>query len=380
LTAISTSGLTKRFRGGQLAVDQVDLAVPDGSVYGFLGPNGSGKTTTIRMLLGLAFPTGGSAALLGVGMPDGATQVLHRVGSLVEGPAFYPFLTGLDNLARYDAADRTADPKTARTRINTALDRVGLLSAAKKRYRHYSLGMKQRLAISAGLLRPRELIILDEPTNGLDPQGTREVRALIRQIAADGTTVFVSSHLLAEVEQICTHVGVMRSGQLVFQGSLPELRRTGATRVTVQTADPEAAVKVFTALGLPDARVSASPDRPAPPAAAPHGPSAPAAAADRPAAPAAMDPSLAPALMDPSLAPAAAEWPPAPAAAADRPSAPGLGPGQSFAEASAVLGDAAPERICAELVQAGIGVRGFAVTSPSLEDLFVGLTGEGFDV
>jgi ABC-2 type transport system ATP-binding protein len=257
---------------------------------------------------------------------------------------------------------------------------VGLLSAAKKRYRHYSLGMKQRLAISAGLLRPRELIILDEPTNGLDPQGTREVRALIRQIAADGTTVFVSSHLLAEVEQICTHVGVMRSGQLVFQGSLPELRRTGATRVTVQTADPEAAVKVFTALGLPDARVSASPDRSAPPAAAPHGPSAPAAAADRPAAPAAMDPSLAPALMDPSLAPAAAEWPPAPAAAADRPSAPGLGPGQSFAEASAVLGDAAPERICAELVQAGIGVRGFAVTSPSLEDLFVGLTGEGFDV
>ena len=266
MTAISTSGLTKRFRGGQLAVDHVDLAVPEGSVYGFLGPNGSGKTTTIRMLLGLAFPTGGSAALLGVSMPDGATQVLHRVGSLVEGPAFYPFLTGLDNLARYDAADRTADPKTARTRIDTALDRVGLLSAAKKRYRHYSLGMKQRLAISAGLLRPRELIILDEPTNGLDPQGTREVRALIRQIAADGTTVFVSSHLLAEVEQICTHVGVMRSGRLVFQGSLPELRRTGAARVTVQTADPEAAVKVLTALGLPDARVSAPPDRlPLPP-------------------------------------------------------------------------------------------------------------------
>jgi ABC-2 type transport system ATP-binding protein len=275
------------------------------------------------MLLGLAFPTWGSAALLGVGMPDGATQVLHRVGSLVEGPAFYPFLTGLDNLARYDAVDRTADPKTARTRIDTALDRVGLLSAAKKRYRHYSLGMKQRLAIAAGLLRPRELIILDEPTNGLDPQGTREVRTLIRQIAADGTTVFVSSHLLAEVEQICTHVGVMRSGRLVFQGSLPELRRTGAARVTVQTADPEAAVKVLTALGLPDTRVSAPTDQPA---------------------------------------------------------APGSGPGQGIAEVSAVLGEAAPERICAELVQAGVGVRGFAVTSPSLEDLFVGLTGEGFDV
>jgi ABC-2 type transport system ATP-binding protein len=349
LTAISTSGLTKRFRGGQLAVDHIDLAVPDGSVYGFLGPNGSGKTTTIRMLLGLAFPTGGSAALLGVGMPDGATQVLHRVGSLVEGPAFYPFLTGLDNLARYDAVDRTADPKTARTRIDTALDRVGLLSAAKKRYRHYSLGMKQRLAIAAGLLRPRDLIILDEPTNGLDPQGTREVRALIRQIASDGTTVFVSSHLLAEVEQICTHVGVMRSGRLVFQGSLPELRRTGAARVTVQTADPEAAIKVLTALGLPDTRVSAP--------------------ADLPRAPAANGPP----------APIVADLPPA-AAAADLLPAPGSESGQGIAEVSAVLGDAAPERICAELVQAGIGVRGFAVTSPSLEDLFVGLTGEGFDV
>jgi ABC-2 type transport system ATP-binding protein len=153
--------------------------------------------------------------------------------------------------------------------------------------------------------------------------------------------VFVSSHLLAEVEQICTHVGVMRSGRLVFQGSLPELRRTGAARVTVQTADPEAAVKVLTALGLPDARVSAPPDRPLA-----------SAAPDRPLT----------------------------SAAPDRPLAPGVGPGQGFAEASAVLGDAAPERICAELVQAGIGVRGFAVTSPSLEDLFVGLTGEGFDV
>jgi ABC-2 type transport system ATP-binding protein len=313
LTAITTSGLAKRFRGGQLAVDHIDLAVPHGSVYGFLGPNGSGKTTTIRMLLGLAFPTSGSATLLDVPMPAGATRVLHRVGSLVEGPAFYPFLTGRDNLARYDAADATADPATARARIEAALDRVGLLAAAKKRYRNYSLGMKQRLAIAAGLLRPRELIILDEPTNGLDPQGTREVRALIRQIAADGTTVFVSSHLLAEVEQICSHVGVMRTGRLVFQGSLPELRRTGAARVTVQTADPEAAAKLLAGLGLADAQ----------------------------------------------------------AAAAD---------GSGSAEASAVLGEASPEQVCAELVQAGIGVRGFAVTSPSLEDLFVGLTGEGFDV
>jgi ABC-2 type transport system ATP-binding protein len=307
LTAIATSELTKRFRGGQLAVDHIDLAVPHGSVYGFLGPNGSGKTTTIRMLLGLAFPTSGTASLLGVPVPGGATKVLHRVGSLVEGPAFYPFLTGTANLARYDAADRSADPATAKSRIGKALDRVGLTAAAGKRYRHYSLGMKQRLAIAAGLLQPRDLIILDEPTNGLDPQGTREVRGLIRQIAADGITVFVSSHLLAEVEQICTHVGVMRTGQLVFQGSLPELRRTGAARVTVHTADAEAAAKVLAALDLAD-------------------------------------------------------------------------PQATNGEASAVLGDASPEQVCAELVQAGIGVRGFAVTSPSLEDLFVGLTGEGFDV
>jgi ABC-2 type transport system ATP-binding protein len=307
VTAIATSGLTKRFRGGQVAVDHIDLAVPRGSVYGFLGPNGSGKTTTIRMLLGLAFPTSGTAALLGTDMPSGAERVLHRVGSLVEGPAFYSFLSGTANLARYDAADREADPRTAAARIGAALDRVGLLPAAKKHYRHYSLGMKQRLAIAAGLLQPRELIILDEPTNGLDPQGTREVRGLIRQIAADGTTVFVSSHLLAEVEQVCSHVGVMRTGRLVFQGQLADLRQTADARVTVQTADHEAAAKVLAAFGLAGAQA-------------------------------------------------------------------GVG------EASAALGDAEPERVCAELVTRGVGVRGFAVAAPSLEELFVGLTGEGFDV
>ncbi len=307
MTAISSAGLTKRFRGGQVAVDHVDLDVPAGSVYGFLGPNGSGKTTTIRMLLGLAFATSGQAELLGVPMPAGAGQVLPRVGALVEGPAFYPFLSGQDNLARYDAADRTTDPRTAAQRIGEALDRVGLRPAARKRYRTYSLGMKQRLAIAASLMRPRELIILDEPTNGLDPQGTREVRSLVRQIAADGTTVFVSSHLLAEVEQVCTHVGVMRAGRLVFQGPLAELRRTGAARVVVQTADTDDAAKVFAGLGLADPQAE---------------------------------------------------------------------PGH----ASAVLGDAEPERVCAELVQAGVGVRGFSVAAPSLEDLFVELTGEGFDV
>jgi ABC-2 type transport system ATP-binding protein len=305
--AIASAGLTKRFRGGQVAVKSVDLAVPAGSVYGFLGPNGSGKTTTIRMLLGLAYPTSGTAELLGFPIPNDSGKILHRVGSLVEGPAFFPFLSGWENLARCDAADQTADPKTAKARIGEALERVGLTAAAKKRYRNYSLGMKQRLAIAAGLLRPRDLIILDEPTNGLDPQGTREVRALIRQIAADGITVFVSSHLLAEVEQVSTHLGVMRTGELVFQGSLEDLRRTQAPRISVQTGDVEAAAKVFGELGLSDLEA---------------------------------------------------------------------GDGVISAE----LGEVEPERVTAELVGACVGVRGLVVETPSLEDLFVGLTGEGFDV
>jgi ABC-2 type transport system ATP-binding protein len=259
------------------------------------------------MLLGLAFATSGQAELLGLPMPAGATAALPRVGSLIEGPAFYPFLSGRDNLARYDAADRTADPRTARARIGAALDRVGLLAAAGQRYRHYSLGMKQRLAIAASLLRPRDLLILDEPSNGLDPQGTREVRALIQQTAADGVTVFMSSHLLAEVEQVCSHVGVMRAGRLVFQGPLAALRRTGVDRIRVETADPAAAAAVLNRLGLAGPRVT----------------------------------------------------------------------GQ---QVSAPLAGHLPERICAELVAAGVGVRGFGVAAVALEDLFVTLTGEGFDV
>jgi ABC-2 type transport system ATP-binding protein len=305
--AIASRGLAKRFRSGQLAVDDVALAVPRGSVYGFLGPNGSGKTTTIRMLLGLVQPTGGSHQLLGVAMPDGLNAVLPRVGSLVEGPAFYSFLSGPANLARCDAADRTADPATAAARVGEALDRVGLSAAGRKHYRAYSLGMKQRLAIAAGLLQPRELMILDEPTNGLDPQGTREVRALIRQIAADGTTVFVSSHLLAEVEQTCSHVGVMRSGQLVFQGTLDELRSRGSARILVRTADVSLAAEVLSGLGMADIET---------------------------------------------------------------------GSGQL----SALLGEQPPERVNAELVRAGVGVAGLQQAGESLEDLFVGLTGEGFNV
>src|SRR6478672_5113451 len=194
--AVTSTGLTKRFRGGQVAVNSIDLAVPAGSVYGFLGPNGSGKTTTIRMLLGLVRPTSGSHTLLGGRIPQDSQRVLPRVGALVEGPAFHPYLSGRDNLRRLDAADRTADPGTCTQRIAAALDRVGLTAAATKRYRNYSLGMRQRLGIAAALLQPRELLILDEPTNGLDPQGTREVRSLIADLAATGVTVMLSTHLL----------------------------------------------------------------------------------------------------------------------------------------------------------------------------------------
>ena len=234
--AIETHGLTKRFRS-QVAVDGVDLAVPRGAVFGFLGPNGSGKTTTIRMLLGLVAASAGGARVLGADMPRHVDSVLPRVGALVEGPAFSPYLSGVANLRRFDAADRHAPRGTRAARVDEALDRVGLSHAGGKKVHAYSLGMKQRLGIANALLMRRELLVLDEPTNGLDPQGTREVRALIRSLADDGTTVFVSSHLLAEVEQVCSHVGVMSAGKLVAQGTLEEFRDAGEARVLVRTPD-----------------------------------------------------------------------------------------------------------------------------------------------
>jgi ABC-type multidrug transport system ATPase subunit len=251
-TAVASTGLTKRFRGGQIAVDHIDLAVPVGSVYGFLGPNGSGKTTTIRMLLGLVRPTAGSRTLLGGRIPEDSQRVLPRVGALVEGPAFHLYLSGRDNLRRLDAADRTADPATGGARIGAALERVGLSAAAGKRYRNYSLGMRQRLGIAAALLQPRELLILDEPTNGLDPQGTREVRALVTDLSAGGVTVMLSTHLLSEVEQVCTHVGVMHVGKLVAQSSLTELRAQSAPRIRVQSDNPTDAAAGLRRLGATD--------------------------------------------------------------------------------------------------------------------------------
>jgi len=307
-TAIRTEGLTKRFRSGQVAVDGVDLAVPRGAVYGFLGPNGSGKTTTIRMLLGLVRPTAGRAWLLGEPMPRAGGTVLPRVGALVEGPAFHPYLSGRDNLRRLDSCDATADPATSRSRIDTALERVGLAAAATKPYRQYSLGMKQRLGLAATLLRPRQLLVLDEPTNGLDPQGTREVRHLVRELADAGTTVLVSSHLLAEIEQVCTHVGIMGGGRLLAQGERLTLGGTdAAVHVTTTARHVGAAAGILRSLGLAGVRADGVTLR-------------------------------------------------------------------------AELGELSPERVSAALARGGVDLVGFEVRRRSLEQLFVELTGEGFDV
>lgn len=321
--AIRTVGLTKRF-GKQLAVDDVHLAVPYGSVFGFLGPNGSGKTTTIRMLLGLAAATSGEMHMLGERIPDAGPAVLPRVGALVEGPAVYPFLSGRANLHRLDSADRHAASSTRGARVDAALDRVGLGSAARKRAHAYSLGMKQRLGIANALLTPPDLLILDEPTNGLDPQGTREVRNLIRSLAHDGTTVFVSSHLLAEVELMCSHIAVMSAGRLLAQGTIDELRAGGSDRIRVTTPDTTMAMDVLARFGL-----SGSVDDPED--------------GDSPDA----DAATVTAVVDASVADPVTEH---------------------------------PEALVAALVEAGVRVRGFAVVRETLEQRFVALTGEGFDV
>ena len=330
--AIETHGLTKRFRS-QLAVADLDLAVPRGAVFGFLGPNGSGKTTTIRMLLGLVAASAGDARVLGSDMPRHVDTVLPRVGALVEGPAFSPYLSGEANLRRFDAADRHAPRRTRSARVTEALERVGLSHAARKKVHAYSLGMKQRLGIANALLMRRELLVLDEPTNGLDPQGTREVRALIRSFADDGTTVFVSSHLLAEVEQVCSHVGVMSVGRMVAQGTLDEFRDAGEARVLVRTPDAERARAVLARLGL------------------------------------AVDDAEDGGIRSTKQATTATK-------------ATSVTDAAGGALVAARFGRAllAPEAIVTALVEEGVRVRGFEVERASLEQRFVELTGEGFDV
>jgi ABC-2 type transport system ATP-binding protein len=304
--AVRTSGLTRHF-GAQVAVDGIALEVPRGAVYGFLGPNGSGKTTTIRMLLGLIRPTAGEIEILGETMPDQAGAVLPRVGALIEGPAFHPYLTGLANLRRLDRADATADPRTSGARIDEALARVGLTAAGGKKYRNYSLGMKQRLGLAAALLRPRDLLVLDEPTNGLDPQGTREVRRLVRDLAAEGLTVLVSSHLLSEIQQVATHVGIMSAGRLLRQGPLADVLSAGTETVRVETPDLDRAAAALRTAGF------------------------------------------APTVLGP-------------------------------ATLTATLENGPVEDVAQLLVTAGVRLRGLIVERSDLEDLFVAVTGEGFDV
>jgi ABC-type multidrug transport system ATPase subunit len=233
---IRTRALTKRY-GALRAVDAVDLEVRTGDVYGFLGANGSGKTTTVRMLLGLVLPTSGEAEVLGMPMPTARRSVLPRVGSLVESPAAYSHLSGSANLALLDAtgSDRSRR-QVRRTRIATALYQVGLDPADRRPVRTYSQGMRQRLGLAAALMRRPALLILDEPSNGLDPQGIQEIRRLLLELNAQGTTIFLSSHLLAEIEQMCTRVGVLRGGRLILQEELDTvLRPTGL--VSVRTPD-----------------------------------------------------------------------------------------------------------------------------------------------
>lgn len=240
---ITTRGLTKRF-GRVTAVDDIDLDVHPGEIYGFLGANGSGKTTTVRMLLGLVLPTAGEVQVLGETMPRGGRRVLPRVGALIEGPAFYGHLAGAENLSLLDASGPNGPRRTRRARIGAVLEQVGLAGVGSRPVKAYSLGMRQRLGLAGALLRRPELLILDEPTNGLDPQGIVEIRDLLLDLHRTGTTVFLSSHLLAEVEQLATRVGVLSRGRLVLQDTLAALTApTGATVVT--SPDPDAATRVL---------------------------------------------------------------------------------------------------------------------------------------
>nr|WP_253258773.1 ABC transporter ATP-binding protein [Pseudonocardia sp. N23] len=235
--------------GKTVAVDGIDLEVPTGAVLGMLGPNGSGKTTLIRMLLGLTRPTAGTAELLGHAVPDAAEHALPHVGALVEGPGFHPFLSGRENLRRVAATEPLLATKAIPDAVGTALERVGLADAADRRFRGYSLGMKQRLGLASALLVPRRLVVLDEPTNGLDPAGTRDVRRIIAELHAGGATVLVSSHLLAEVEATCTHVAVLQSGSLVASGELGKLLEAGTGGLVVTTPDVDVALEALRGVG-----------------------------------------------------------------------------------------------------------------------------------
>src|SRR3989440_7591696 len=236
-TIVETHGLTKRYGSGVLAVNSIDMSVRRGEVYGFLGPNGAGKTTTLRMLVGLIRPTAGTATV--TGQAPGDPKGLGRIGSLIESPGFYPYLSGRENLRV--VADLAS---VKQKRVDEALEIVELASRAGRKFRTVSTGMKQRLGVAAALLKDPDLLILDEPTNGLDPQGMAEMRKLIKDIGQGDRTVLLSSHLLGEVEQICDRVGVISNGKLVTQSTVQEL--LGEEGVVVRAEPSEKASEVLT--------------------------------------------------------------------------------------------------------------------------------------
>jgi len=247
VNAIATAGLTKRY-GDLVALDHLDLAIEEGVLYGLLGPNGAGKTTMIRMALGLVFPTEGAVSVLGEPVfgddPRSRLRALRRVGAIVEEPGFWKYLSGRRNLECFARASGPADDRARRLgRIEEVLRLAGLEGAADKRVKAYSQGMRQRLGIALALLGEPAVLVLDEPTNGLDPQGMREVRLLLRRLADQGTTVFVSSHLLSEVEAMCDRVGVLARGRLVADGPPSKLRMSG-DRLRVEVDDVERARRV----------------------------------------------------------------------------------------------------------------------------------------
>jgi ABC-2 type transport system ATP-binding protein len=247
--AIEICGLRKEYRSGRrgraIAVDGLDLVVPTGGVFGFLGPNGSGKTTTMRCLLGLVRPTAGQVRVLGASVPGDLASVVRRVGSVIETPALFPTMTGRENLVLLAAIDGIG-----RRRVEEVLDLVGLAARGDDAVRRYSLGMRQRLGIGAALLRDPDLLVLDEPANGLDPAGIREVRELLRRLGAEGRTVLVSSHLLSEVELVCDTVAILRRGRCVASGRVAEVLASEEQALLVRVDDLSAAMGVLARAGI----------------------------------------------------------------------------------------------------------------------------------
>ena len=249
---VEARGLVKRY-GAVLAVDRVDLTVERGDVFGYLGPNGAGKTTSLRMLLGLIRPTAGAVSLFGRDPLQDGASALAGVAGFVEGPTFYPYLSGLKNLRLLAAYDVPC----SRSRIDEVLELVDLRDRAKDKVGGYSHGMRQRLGIAAALLREPRLLLLDEPTTGLDPAGMRDMRRLVRRLATEGITILLSSHLLYEVEELCNRVAIIRSGQIVYQGALGELLATAASGYVLRATEVErAAVACHAQPGVRDVSVA----------------------------------------------------------------------------------------------------------------------------